>query len=113
MARLQIVHSIQRMACTKCGAEANASCNCGEAYEVLANARESTRQRVKEHRERKRQQKQEPCNVTFDESDDKLEDASAEALARFRVSCDQWVPKMDADDLGDARAYFEKRAARS
>jgi hypothetical protein len=30
--RLQIVHSLARLQCTKCGAEANASCNCGEPY---------------------------------------------------------------------------------
>ena len=29
---LQIVQSIQRMACTGCGAEANVSCNCGKPY---------------------------------------------------------------------------------
>jgi len=29
---LQIVHSLARLQCTKCGAEANASCNCGEPY---------------------------------------------------------------------------------
>jgi hypothetical protein len=29
---LQIVRSIQRMVCTGCGAEANASCNCGKPY---------------------------------------------------------------------------------
>src|SRR5215470_5191738 len=32
MALLQIVRSLARLPCTKCGAEANASCNCGEAY---------------------------------------------------------------------------------
>ena len=32
MTKLQIVHSIARLQCTKCGAEANASCNCGEPY---------------------------------------------------------------------------------
>jgi hypothetical protein len=32
MSRLQIVHSLARLQCTKCGAEANATCNCGEAY---------------------------------------------------------------------------------
>jgi hypothetical protein len=31
-AQLQLVHSIQRLTCTKCGAEANASCNCGVSY---------------------------------------------------------------------------------
>jgi hypothetical protein len=29
---IQIVHSIQRIVCTGCGAEANASCNCGKPY---------------------------------------------------------------------------------
>ncbi len=32
MATLQIVQSIQRLVCTSCGAEANASCNCGKPY---------------------------------------------------------------------------------
>jgi hypothetical protein len=28
--------SIQRMACTACGAEANASCNCGQPYKPVS-----------------------------------------------------------------------------
>jgi hypothetical protein len=32
MTQLQIVHSLARLQCTKCGAEANASCDCGEPY---------------------------------------------------------------------------------
>src|SRR6516162_2569202 len=30
--RLEIVHSLARLQCTRCGAQANASCNCGEPY---------------------------------------------------------------------------------
>jgi hypothetical protein len=45
--------SIQRMVCTGCGAEANASCNCGKAYvpkavraaeAIAANPKKSNRQ---------------------------------------------------------------------
>ena len=32
MTQLQYVHSLARLECTKCGAEANASCNCGVSY---------------------------------------------------------------------------------
>ena len=32
MSRLEIVHTLARLQCTRCGAEANASCNCGEPY---------------------------------------------------------------------------------
>jgi hypothetical protein len=34
--RPAFVKSIQRMECTKCGAEANASCNCGVTYKPAA-----------------------------------------------------------------------------
>jgi hypothetical protein len=33
--RPAFVKSIQRMECTKCGAEANASCNCGVKYKPV------------------------------------------------------------------------------
>ena len=36
MNTLQIVHSLARLQCTKCGAEANASCNCGQPYVPVA-----------------------------------------------------------------------------
>jgi hypothetical protein len=32
MSRLEIVKSLARLQCTECGAEANASCNCGKPY---------------------------------------------------------------------------------
>ncbi len=53
MSNLQLVHSIQRLACSKCGAEANASCNCGVPYEVVLEKREATRKRNIEYRARK------------------------------------------------------------
>jgi hypothetical protein len=41
MTALQIVHSLARLQCTKCGAEANASCNCGEPYKPVEIAKEA------------------------------------------------------------------------
>jgi hypothetical protein len=54
------------MACTACGAQANASCNCGVPYEVMLHKREATRQRVQAHRQRKREQHQQPSNALHD-----------------------------------------------
>ena len=53
----EIRRSIQRMVCTACGAEANASCNCGVAYQpksiraaeaIKANPEKSDRAIAKE-----------------------------------------------------------------
>lgn len=35
---------------------------------------------------------------------------SARCLAEFKTACDNWLPKLDADDLKKARAYFQDRA---
>jgi hypothetical protein len=57
----QYQQSIQRLACTACGAEANASCNCGKPYtpaaERLAHKDELARQKQKAYRERKKVEK--------------------------------------------------------
>jgi hypothetical protein len=44
MTQLQIVHSLARLQCTKCGAEANASCNCGEPYKPVEIAKDYARE---------------------------------------------------------------------
>src|SRR5262245_16113234 len=41
MSRLQIVHSLARLQCVRCGAQANASCNCGEPYKPVEIAKEA------------------------------------------------------------------------
>jgi hypothetical protein len=43
MSRLEIVHSLARLQCTRCGAEANASCNCGEPYKPVEIAKAYSR----------------------------------------------------------------------
>jgi hypothetical protein len=43
MNQLQIVHSLARLQCTKCGAEANASCDCGEPYKPVEIAKDYAR----------------------------------------------------------------------
>jgi hypothetical protein len=44
MSKLQIVHSLARLQCTRCGAEANASCNCGEPYKPVEIAKAYSRE---------------------------------------------------------------------
>jgi hypothetical protein len=39
----QIVQSLARLQCTKCGAEANATCNCGEPYKPVEIAKDYVR----------------------------------------------------------------------
>ncbi len=72
---MQVVQSIQRMACTKCGAEANASCNCGVAYEALAGFKEKARQRDRAYKDRKRQQKQQTGDVAECGTDNSMDDS--------------------------------------
>jgi hypothetical protein len=43
MTQLQIVKSLARLQCTECGAEANASCNCGKPYLPKEIAKEAIR----------------------------------------------------------------------
>jgi hypothetical protein len=57
--QLQLVHSIQRLACTKCGAEANASCNCGVPYDV-AQIVERDAERREKARKKKQKQRSRP-----------------------------------------------------
>jgi hypothetical protein len=35
---------------------------------------------------------------------------SAKCLPEFKTACDHWLPKLNADDLKKARAYFQDRA---
>jgi len=35
---------------------------------------------------------------------------SARCLVEFKTACDYWLPKLNADDLKKARAYFQERA---
>jgi hypothetical protein len=44
--------------CTKCGAEVDAGCDCGAAYEALATIREQQRQASRAYRERKAEVKE-------------------------------------------------------
>ncbi len=60
MSKLQIVQSVQLLACRKCGKETNASCNCGVGYDIVEIAARSdcNRQELDEIREKRRKQKQ-------------------------------------------------------
>jgi hypothetical protein len=44
MTQLQIVQSLARLQCTKCGAQANASCDCGEPYKPVEIAKDYARE---------------------------------------------------------------------
>lgn len=58
MAQLHIVHSLQRLFCKKCGAEAHAACNCGVDYEVRAAQKEAHRIASRKHEQKKAEEKQ-------------------------------------------------------
>jgi ParB-like chromosome segregation protein Spo0J len=48
--------------------------------------------------------------VSADSAEQRKIGASARCLAEFKTACDYWLPKLNADDLKKARAYFQDHA---
>jgi hypothetical protein len=119
---VEIRQSIQRMVCTGCGAEANASCNCGVVYQpksvraaeaVTANPEKSDRAIAKEigvhHSTVNEARKQLSDNPTVERTG--LDGKKRKMPEKQVADGAEGVPQAQADPVSMSDAYAEARKA--